>query len=119
MHSAQKAKIHKLRETNKHLEEVLRKCQVNSVTASDEKLETAESEMTLNISNSQSEEPSNVIVENTLTNSKNSLQTGEGECINVITRTESESETLLIPRKGESPTLPKRPPDPETEPLGK
>ena len=113
MHSAQKAKIHKLRETNKHLEEVLRKCQV---TTSDEKLETAESEMTLNFPSSQSKEPSNIIVENTLTNSQ---QTGEGECINVITRTEKETETLLIPRKGESPTLPKRPPDPETEPLGK
>lgn len=119
MHSAQKAKIHKLRETNKHLEEVLRKCQVNSLTASDEKLETTESGLTLTFSSPQSTEISNVIVENTLKNSKNPQQTGEGECINVITRTEKETETLLTSRKEESPTLPKQPPDPETEPLGK
>lgn len=116
-------KIHKLRETNKHLEEALRKCQGSliSVTVSSEQSENTDSRMTLNLSSPHPKETDNVIIASTtITNCENSLQTGEGECINIVTTCSSpEKETVLTSIRGESPTLPKQSPTPETEPLGK
>lgn len=122
VNSAQKAKIHKLQETNKHLEETLRKYQESTivVTVPNEQSENTDSRMTLNLSSPQAKETKNIIVENPITNCENSIQTGEGECINIVTTcTSEEKETVLTSRRGDSPTLPKQSLNPEIEPLGK
>nr|CEI71550.1 Cs ski like protein [Cupiennius salei] len=125
VHFAQRAKIRKLRETNKHLEEALRKCQdsTTAVKVSSEQSESSnlETGMTLNLSSPQSQEAeNNTNVDNAVINSEKSLQTGEGDYLHLVTTsTTEENDTLLSSRREDSPTLPKQSPNPETEPLGK